>query len=400
MAEGQNNAEALALSDEAVDLLMLLDYETMFCSKELQPLSRTYFAYPHSNAALQFKYFTALVEWLLKKVKVQPDWDEYDDPTTKITNMLAVLKDLGVNLSIVPAKLKSGHGESVCLVLVSLLREVLKRTGFEWGQPIYPDEELADDAEVDSDAELGSVAEDENLGDGEEDDLMYQEEEGKKNDDDDEDHAVIESNIDPKEWLLEVERVAPKLKIQMPNDGKEWREHLQQTRGYKQVIETQFPACKTQLDKLSKELSAHCDRIKTKENFINSQFEDRALDYRTQQEELKGVQAKYTELNEVVMNLQIELKSVMEELEEVKNEMQERSTTATDTAPIVKMKDAFKKLRSDTRQLEVRIGVVNHALMQAKLRQRPQDNQRKGVYAGKPGDDREDGQYDDEDEPY
>lgn len=314
--------------------------------------------------------------------------------------MLVVLKDLGVSLNVVPAKLKSGHGDSVCLVLVSLLREVLRRSGFEWGQPIYPDEELADDAEVDSEAELNSVAEDENLGDGEEDDLMYQEDEGRKNDDDDDDHGVLEANIDPKEWLLEVERVAPKLKIQMQNDGKEWREHLQQTRGYKQVIETQFPACKTQLDKLSKELSAHCDRIKTKENFINSQFEDRALDYRQQQEELQGVQAQYTELNEVVMNLQIELKNVVEELEEVKNEMQERSTTATDTAPIVKMKDAFKKLRSDTRQLEVRIGVVNHALMQAKLRQRPQDDQRKGVYAGAPGDNREDGGSDDDDEPY
>jgi len=41
------------------------------------------------------------------------------------------------------------------------------------------------------------------------------------------------------------------------------------------------------------------------------------------------------------------------------------------------MKEAFKKLRSDTRQLEVRIGVVSHTLMQAKLRQRPQDSARR-----------------------
>merc|ERR1711920_1104118 len=92
-----------------------------------------------------------------------------------------------------------------------------------------------------------------------------------------------------------------------------------------------------------------------------------------------------TELNEVVMNLQIELKNVQEELEVVKTEMEERSSTVTDTAPVVKMKDAFKRLRADTRQLEVRIGVVSHTLMQAKLRQRPQDSGKQGLYGGIPG---------------
>merc|ERR1712187_563879 len=144
----------------------------------------------------------------------------------------------------------------------------------------------------------------------------------------------------------------------------------------------QFPGTKAQLDKLSRELSGNLDRIRSKESFINTQFEHRALDFREQKEELNRVQTQYTELNEVVMNLQIELKNVAEELEVVKNDMEERSSTVTDTAPIVKMKDAFKKLRSDTRQLEVRIGVVSHTLMQAKLRQRPQEDRKHGLYGG------------------
>jgi len=298
----------------------------------------------------------------------------------------------------VPGKLKQGYGDGVCVVLQSLLREVLRRTAFEWGVPSYPDEGLADEAEVDSDAEIQSVGEDEMPGDGEEDDLMYQEDELKKEnaDSDEENHAVLEANIDPKEWLLEVERVAPKLKVTIPNDSKEWRTHLQQTRGYKQVIEKEFPNAKAQLDKLSKELSGALDRIKSKEAFINTQFDHRALDYRTQQEELTTVQSSYTELNEVVMNLQIELKNISEESEIVKADMEERSSTVTDTAPIVKMKDAFKKLRSDTRQLEVRIGVVSHTLMQAKLRQRPQEDRKRGMYGG-PNTGEEDDPYDEDD---
>merc|ERR1719456_808085 len=197
---------------------------------------------------------------------------------------------------------------------------------------------------------------------------MYQED-VKKADDKEEDgeHEMLQNNIDPNVWLLEVERVVPKLKVVIPNDSKEWRTHLSQTRQYKQVIENQFPAAKAQLEKMSKELSGALDRIRSKEAFINSQFDHRALDYRQQQEELQTVQTQYTELNEVVMNYQIELKNLTEEMEVVKNDMEDRSSTVTDTAPIVKMKDAFKKLRSDTRQLEVRIGVVSHTLMQAKL---------------------------------
>lgn len=45
---------------------------------------------------------------------------------------------------------------------------------------------------------------------------------------------IIESNIDHKEWMLEVERVAPKLKIPAPNDAKEWRNHIELTRNYEQ----------------------------------------------------------------------------------------------------------------------------------------------------------------------
>lgn len=394
--EGVFNSEALQLNDEVVDMLTLLDYENRFCNRELKPLARTFFAYPAANSAHQFKYFTQLVVWSLSLIRLQADWDEYDDPNTVITNMLVILKDAGVQVQTVPGKLKIGYGDSVCQVLHGLLKEVLRRVGFEYGAPVYPDEAMADEADVDSDAEIQSVGEDE-MPEGEEDDLMYQEDDVKKGKNDDEnDNQVLESNIDPKEWLLEVERVSAKLKMQMPNDSKEWRTHLQQTKSYKQVIETQFPTSKAQLEKLSSNLSQALERIKSKEAFINTQFDHRALDYRQQQEELQQVQQQYTELNEVVMNLQIELKNVGEELEVCKTEMEEKSTTVTDTAPIVKMKDAFKRLRSDTRQLEVRIGVVSHTLMQAKLRQRPQEDAKKrGLYGG-PGAGKDD-EYDDQD---
>merc|ERR1719408_462060 len=116
---------------------------------------------------------------------------------------------MGIQVNQTAGKLKSGFGDGVCSVLHALFKEVLRRTGFEWAAPSFPDEGLADEAEVDSDAEIHSVGEDDMPADGEEDDLMYQEDEVKKTEaeDDNDDHQVLEGNIDPNEWLLEVERV-------------------------------------------------------------------------------------------------------------------------------------------------------------------------------------------------
>jgi len=373
----QKDAEALCLNEELVDMLAVLDYETQFCDKELRPMSKCYFVYPAQNGSQQFKYFTQLVVWLLKKVGREANWGKYDDPNTTCTNMVIALKDLGIKVDISPGKLKQGYGEGVCSVLHNLLAGVLKATEFQWLPPSFPEEALAEEADVDSDQEINSEGEDDLLGQGEEEDLMYTE--TLKNDDkedaesDDGEHGILEANVDPREWQLEVERVAPKLKVSIPDDPKEWRNHLEQTKGYKGIIEGMFPNTKQQLQKLSADLGTVLERIRTKENFINTQFENRTGDHREQQDELQRVTQQYNELNEVVMNLQNDHKNATEELEVVKGEMEERSTTVTDTQPCVKLKDAFKQLRLDVRQLEVRIGVVSHTLLQGKIWQKPSE---------------------------
>jgi len=380
------NAEALKLNDEVVDMLMLLDYETKFCNQELKWIPRTFFVYPYQNTAYQFRYFTQLVAWCFKLLnREQLTWDEYDDPHTVVTNITVMLKEMNIAVNATPGKLKAGYGDSVCQLLCDLCHEVLRQLGFEYTAPTYEAETLADEAEVDSDAEIDSVAEEDMANNQEEDDLMYQENEVKEAHDSDDEKQVLEATVDPKEWLLEVERVTPNLKIQMPNDSKEWRSHLQQSKEKQQVIEAQLPAAKAQLDKLGKDLATALERIRSKEAFINEKFDQRALDHRNQQEELQKVQTEYAELTQVVMDMQSKLKTVTEDLDTVKSEMEERSTTVTDTAPIVKMKEAFRRLEADTCQLEVRIGVVGHTLMQAKLRQKHNTTGNNGYEAGSAG---------------
>ena len=57
----------------------------------------------------------------------------------------------------------------------------------------------------------------------------------------DEDRQVIESKINHKEWILECERVGPKLKFNIKNDAKEWRSHIEQTRAYSENIKKILP---------------------------------------------------------------------------------------------------------------------------------------------------------------
>ena len=41
-----------------------------------------------------------------------------------------------------------------------------------------------------------------------------------------EDKQIIESSTRPEEWMMEVERVAHRLKVNNDADAKEWRAHL------------------------------------------------------------------------------------------------------------------------------------------------------------------------------
>ena len=53
------------------------------------------------------------------------------------------------------------------------------------------------------------------------------------------------------------------------------------------------------------------------------------------------------------------------------------------TAPLVKVKQAIQKLRQESSQMDIRIGVVQHILLQAKLKEKHDQNRS----IANPGDD-------------
>jgi estrogen-related receptor beta like 1 len=366
-------------------MLQLLNYETEFCDKELPPISQVFFVYAASNQAQQFKYFHQLVAWLLTLGEGAPTWKKYDNPNTICTNMLVALKEFGVTAELAPSKLKNGYGDGVCQVLHELVKKVfskLESAGkWSWGPPAWPDEALFDEADVDSDAEVGEVEDVLGAAADDDEDVMYadivQNEKGEKQHH--EDTWFVEPTADPREWQLELERVTPQLRVQVQGDSNEWRQHVSQTHHYSKSLLEQMPQTTAQLSALGEDLGQILQRLRSKEAYINTQFDSRATDFRARQRELEEVTQHYNELNESHMSLLEELRASTEEYEQLKGEMAERSQTVQDTAPLVKIKDARNKLKADICQMDLRIGVVHHTLMQAKLRQRPSDGKAKGL---------------------
>ncbi|NXX91847.1 IFT57 protein, partial [Centropus bengalensis] len=161
---------------------------------------------------------------------------------------------------------------------------------------------------------------------------------------------ILQSTTDAAEWNLEVERVLPQLKVTVKTDNK--------------VHESGF-ACGHMgyLDKLHHEISRTMEKINSREKYINSELEHFIQEYRSAQALLSEVMC----LSFVVAFSKNIYFKITELLERVKQETEERGSSMTDGAPLVKIKQALTKLKQETVQMDIQIGVIEHTLLQSKL---------------------------------
>ena len=61
--------------------------------------------------------------------------------------------------------------------------------------------------------------------------------------------------VDPAEWRLEVERVAPRLKITVASNARDWRSHLDEAHKHSQEISTVWPDAQAALGAVQTEVS-------------------------------------------------------------------------------------------------------------------------------------------------
>jgi intraflagellar transport protein 57 len=197
--------------------------------------------------------------------------------------------------------LRAGHGEAVCAVLNLLCDGALGNQQFRIAPIEYPTDVYPEEAPVDDDEEVSADIADTvapTADEDEDDDYQLSRKEVKK--EESKDTKIIESTIDPNAWKVEVEKVAPLLKMRMDADNKEWRTHLEHTKELQENIESKVPMAQDSLGKLSETISQAIEAIRGREKTINSQYKKEVTDYTEVQEQLQEVMKRFDERNREV----------------------------------------------------------------------------------------------------
>ncbi|XP_051234135.1 intraflagellar transport protein 57 homolog [Dicentrarchus labrax] len=375
--------QVFVVMEGLLEKLKVLNYEEEVLSKHnMKHLSRHYFVsspYLAFNPGEQFYMFTIIAAWLINTAgRPFTEPQEYDEPNATVSNVLAELRAFGVKVDFPPSKLKSGSGEHVCFVLDRLAEEALRRRGFSFRRPNYPTETAEEESVIEDDAELTlSKVEEEMIEepDDEEENVMdlealklrttHTEAEPSSKPDE-----ILESTVDAAEWNLEVERVLPQLKVTIRTDNKDWRIHVDQMHQHRDGIKSSLKEAKSYLDKLQEDIGKTLEKVSSREKYINNQLEHLIQEYRSAQAKLSEAKERYQQASGGVTERTRVLAVISEELEKVKQEMEEKGSSMSDGAPVVKIKQSLTKLKQEIVQMDVRIGVVEHTLLQAKLKEK------------------------------
>ncbi|NP_001016561.1 intraflagellar transport protein 57 homolog [Xenopus tropicalis] len=366
--------------EDLLDKLKLLSYEDEVLRKQnMKPLSRHYFALP-TNPGEQFYMFCTLAAWLISKAGHHFDQpQEYDDPNATISNILSELRSFGYSVDFPPSRLKAGYGEQVCYVLDCFAEEVLKHIHFSWKRPTYPTEEQDEENVIEDDAELtlnkieDEIAEEDSDNDQEhfiDLNALSAQTQKLNTKESSKPEEILESNTDAAEWILEVERVLPQLKVTIRTDNKDWRVHVDQMHQHRDGIDTSLKETKGYLDKLHNEVAKALEKVSSREKYINNQLEQLVQEYRSVQAQLSEAKERYQQASGGVTERTRILAEITEELEKVKQEMEEKGSSMTDGAPLVKIKQALTKLKHEIVQMDIRTGVVEHTLLQSTLKEK------------------------------
>jgi estrogen-related receptor beta like 1 len=259
------------------------------------------------------------------------------------------------------------------MILLTLAKKAMQNKKIRFSKPIFPKEQ-----EIQGEV-IGGEEEDVEENAIEEEDIeeaVFAEVKAGQplaEEDNNADNAPIWSGIDPSEWMLEVERVGPRLKFAADptgGDSREWRLHLEQTKQLKTNIIKELPDTEAKLRRVADDLSKNLERISAQERKINSSMGEITGNYRVQANALNEFQLRYKQSNENVAELSNQLQQINEKIDEIQDKIDKQGKIVTNTSPLLAIKEALKSLKIEGKDMELRGAVLSHALFQAKLHEK------------------------------
>uniref|UniRef100_A0A0N5CH10 Intraflagellar transport protein 57 homolog n=1 Tax=Strongyloides papillosus TaxID=174720 RepID=A0A0N5CH10_STREA len=387
-----NEYNIFEVSEELLDKLKILEYENEFVrtNSSFKRIHKYYFV-KSTNTGEQFFLFTNMAAWLIQK-SGENSFEmpqEFDDPNITIGRILSQLKKFGITETFQTSKLKSGSGEMVIQILDLLSDFALNKISFNWSQIEKPIEDPetedvdGDDAELvaeqfESDSEEAAMALDND------DNAVYidldatttlnNEPIDKLSIGEPEIQKIRKSETNIEAWKEEVERALPQLKITLRSDITDWRTRLDQMEKHFITINDYFEKIKPSLKKISESVSVDIERIDNREKHLNSQVEPLLLTFRQTQDRLSENTQQYKALSTGLTQRSDILSQLTEEIDQLKQQVEEQGSKNTDGAPMIRIKQAISKLENDIVTLNVQIAIIEQQIIINDMNDRKNSN--------------------------
>merc|ERR1712216_430379 len=152
--------------------------------------------------------------------------------------------------------------------------------------------------------------------------------------------------------------------------GKEWRTHLEHTMELQAAIPEKEPETKKELESVAQKIQDSIVAIQNRERTMNSQYTNEVKEYQNVKEKLTEGLQKFDERRNAAQMLESDLERIKQELETIKSQSDERGESMTDTSPLTRLKEAMKKIKKEIKEMDLRIGTVNHSLLHITLQTR------------------------------
>lgn len=340
-----------------MDKLRILKIDTELRPQiKMKAMSRYYFVAP-TNPVEQFFVFASTAAWLIRKSGKDFDQpNEEDDPNAIIAAVLDVIREKDIAVDFSSHKLKQGCGDQVCYILNVLADEALKVENFEWLKPVVDineSEEITDDVDqVEDETEII-------LDKIEEEMAIYSEEsEGEIEKEEEKDINLTTRVHDWEAWKLELERVAPALRLKVSIDGRDWRARHAQMKTYRDELSERFKTTGSQLNKVYSSITSVMDKIGARENVLNERLEPLVREYGSLLDELNKVTNEYKEASVGVTERQEVLNELTSKVENMKQKTESRGSSMNDNSPLVTAKKAVDTLKKDIQELDFQIMIL------------------------------------------
>eukprot|EP00158_Paraphelidium_tribonemae_P005258 Partr_v1_DN27247_c2_g1_i3_m38788 putative Intraflagellar transport 57 homolog (Chlamydomonas) len=364
--------------NEVVDKLLLLDYDRSFCRPHrLKKLSRSYFDLPSpKSAGDQFFYFSSLMCWLLSRCTGNqlPKPGQFDDPSIVIGTIGSALKALDMSLEGAAMKLRQPYGPEIVKLLNSVLDVVLTKSpslipSTTFSPPVSTLSSQQQSVEI---RHVKNVVVD--ASDGEEDEIEDDLPEDMPSSGDAVPATVTAASVvvNDRQWKVEVERVAPFLKVTLGADNKDWRIHLQQVQSLSSSITLTAEALKPKLLKCIAQVDSSMEKINSREKYVNAQLEQFIEQYRSADKRLQMLKQQLSADNESVNDLASEMARVTEDLESVQAQMDDLGNGMTDPKPLIVIKQSKAQLESEVREIHAKISVLRSEVLRQQANSRVQ----------------------------